>query len=185
MRCSTRSRSRPRHRWTAIAQRLGVADVIGPISPCHQQVPPSASMSFARRRGSSRDHGASAIASSRRRASARCPRFCQNRHIENASGIAIGGSGARDCPVEHGAYVVVIRSSRSSHARCSSPESSGAARAARAVNQSRWRDSTRSRSPPAAEVFGGEVADRLEQPEARLPVGHRIDLDEALIDEAR
>ena len=63
---------------------------------------------MARRRGSSRDHGAAAIASSRRRASARWPRFCQKRHIEKASRIATGGSGRRDRPVEDGPDVVVL-----------------------------------------------------------------------------
>ena len=65
-------------------------------------------MSCARRRGSSCDHGAAAIASSRRRASARWPRFCQKRHIANASPIATGGSRRGDRPVEDRPDVVVL-----------------------------------------------------------------------------
>ena len=90
-----------------ISSASAYATCIRGMSPCHQQMPPSASSSRARSRGSSCDQGAASIASSRRRASARWPCFCQNRHIANARGIATVGSGSRDRAVEHRPDVVV------------------------------------------------------------------------------
>ena len=140
-------------------------------------------MSFARSRGSSCDQGAAAIASSRRRASARWPCFCQKRHIENATPIATGGSGAATARSRTARMSSCSSSSRSSQRRCSAPDSSPG----RPLHE---------RHVPVAmavadqvslavglEPFRGVLTDRVEEPEARLAVGGLLDLDQALVDE--
>ncbi len=98
--------------------------------------------------------------------------------------MATGWVWLTDCPVQHGADVVVIEVEPVEPGSLSvAARSSGAARDARAVNQSRWRPSTRSRLTAGGEALRGEFADGLEQPETRLPIGHRVDLDEALVHE--
>ena len=74
-------------------------------------------------------------------------------------------------------------SSRSSQRRWSSPESSVAARSARATNQSRWRAWIGLRLAARLEPLGGELADRVEQREARLAVGGLVDRTQALVGE--
>ena len=107
-------------------------------------------MSFARRRGSSRDQSVAAIASSRIRASARWPCFCQKRHIENARPIATGGSGSATARSRTARMSSCSSSRRSSQRRWSGPDSSPAAWAASATYQSRWRAWRRAVSPRAA-----------------------------------
>ena len=154
-------------------------------SACHQQIPPSASRSRARSRGSSCDQGVASIASSRRRASARWPCFCQNRHIEKASGIATSGSGratARSSAARMSSWAI---SSRSSQRRCSSPDSWDAACSASATNQSRCRSRTASRSPLASSCSAANSRIDSSMAEARLAVGRLVDPDEALVGERR
>ena len=107
-------------------------------------------MSFARSRGSSCDQGAAAISSSRRRASARWPCFCQKRHIEKATPIATGGSGAATARSRTARMSSCSSSRRSSQRRCSDPDISSAARPTNATYQSRWRPRIRSASPSAS-----------------------------------
>ena len=125
------------------------------------------------------------MASSRRRASSRWPRFCQNRHIANAEPDRRVARRPRRSPdrARPGCCRARARGGRASAAG-RRRTSSGAALARRARgNQSRGGARIASRSPLAVEPLGGELADRLEHPEARLAVGDLLDPDEALVDE--
>ena len=74
------------------------------------------------------------------------------------------------------------RSRRPSQRRWSSPDSFGVGDSARARNVAEWRRSISSRSPLSVEPLGGELADRVEHPEARLAVD-LLGPDEALVGE--
>ena len=76
------------------------------------------------------------------------------------------------------------RSSRPSQRRWSSPDSCGAAASASSRNAGACRRSISSRSPLAVELLRGELADRVEHPEADLAVD-LLGPDEALVGEGR
>ena len=103
--------------------------------------------------GRSWDHGAAAIASSRRRALDRCPRFCQNRQTACASPIAVAASPAAVDRSRTARRLSCSQLELVESSRCSSPASSGAIRCANARNHAAWRAdwaSVSPRSPPAA-----------------------------------
>ena len=141
-------------------------------------------MSRARRIGSSRDQAAAAIASRRRRASYRWPRFCQNRHVakrEVDRGLRVL---ARYRAIERDPDVVVgvleaLEPARAGRRRsaAAAPRSANASEPAR-----RGARSSSARWPRPSSISVGELADGVEHLEPRL--GRVLDRpDQALVRE--